>query len=895
MKVSSQSWKKIKAIVLALGMMLILTGCDIPATLQNGLSVAFSGRAEQNKDIATKLYRSGLLREDTYNQIINDIDTKLTNLPKQLGDGAHDEDMTNLLKSCVGWNLAREKDHQDHVKDCKGGNCGCPWHHGGSSPAGDINEARFNHKSENTSKDPHGRAQCDTFVGGFITNWLTTKESDGWTFLHIANNRIIRNNVPCIRGDGAPIKPIEVISESLVKDINEQLSVEVYALKSNVTEEGYGLDQVMEAVTQAANESDAKKAEAILSNYFSAVTYIDKEDGNKEKPVTLMDENDPEQQIVRITTHDYDEAYEDEELLTFYDGIAGLHYIGQTNWCHYDPDHDDNFPDPSLGNQCGIDFTLKMGDYNQLAIRLIEFNQRAVDKISAYVGFGQDRYLVLNGHAYLMEYPIGYIDKFVESEDRTSYNSSISRSQLGFNIKTGNFSKYKTDEDGNLTNDSVVISSDDPYLTYSGALNNTATPQASLILYGETGITKDGEEVDPLNKPWDLKIGGMTKDGLRTASVGRIVLRDYLEATYAPGVVGDDSLIVLGRKLRIENLNGSKSNPVAKFYDKDGLELDGSPTLYIQDFADIPGLYASPQKVRYISGYQEDTGDVDEGTSGDTGDGTAGDDGEDSGDENTGDESDDTGEVLKNTLSKVDSIPKEIVSEIQVSTKFPGEKIGNSDYNEEDNKPLFYTMFVRASMFQTGLFSGWVQSTDTTKNSTVWWNDWLTAHGYQYRINTDNLVNYLKGNYAYDLAQKGIIILDLETIAKIQQDFNRDSQIETSHWMRTVFMIFGYILIGYAVIMLIAWNVDVNVDLGFNILEKLSFGKWVAIKDYDEMPYMNTTETNFVKFSELLISCIIIISIGLVLILVNVVDLILMIIQLFGGLASYISKMITGV
>lgn len=60
------------------------------------------------------------------------------------------------------------------------------------------------------------------------------------------------------------------------------------------------------------------------------------------------------------------------------------------------------------------------------------------------------------------------------------------------------------------------------------------------------------------------------------------------------------------------------------------------------------------------------------------------------------------------------------------------------------------------------------------------------------------------------------------------------------------------------------------------------------------MPYV-TGDTNFIKFSELLVSCIIIITVGLLLILVNIVDLILMLIQLFGGIAVYLSKIITGV
>ena len=244
---------------------------------------------------------------------------------------------------------------------------------------------------------------------------------------------------------------------------------------------------------------------------------------------------------------------------------------------------------------------------------------------------------------------------------------------------------------------------------------------------------------------------------------------------------------------------------------------------------------------------------------------------------------------------KIDSLPKNIVDRIECSSAFPGEYIGRSDVSYTDDKPQFYAMVVKKSMFETGLFSGWIQSTDAEKNSTVWWKKWLGDHGYSYNINSDNLVSYLKGNYAYDLSQENILILDLETISKIQQDYNEEEKVEMSHWLRSIFVIFGYILIVYSIILLIAWNVDVNVDLGFNILEKLSFGKWVAVKDPSELPNVNTDDTNFVGFGNLVVACIGIASLGLALILVDIVDLILMIIGLFGGLADYISKMITGV
>ena len=135
----------------------------------------------------------------------------------------------------------------------------------------------------------------------------------------------------------------------------------------------------------------------------------------------------------------------------------------------------------------------------------------------------------------------------------------------------------------------------------------------------------------------------------------------------------------------------------------------------------------------------------------------------------------------------------------------------------------------------------------------------------------------------------------LETIAKIQQEYTEEHQQGVATGMRTLFMVFGYILIAYAIILMIAWNVDVNVDLGFRILEKASFGRWVAVKSYEEMPYMNMEDTKFINFGGLLASCVGIIVTGILLITVNIVDLVLMLIQLFGGVAEYITRILTGV
>ena len=904
--------KRVLVVVMMAMMVTMLTGCDIPADVANSLQQSFSDRAEANKNIANRLYGSGLIRQDTYDKLIKEIDGKLGNITANMG--ADNKATINMLKACVAWRIPIESDHQIIKSYDKNKNPIYKWKHsdedviGGSPCAGVLCASSCNICADGDSSH---KEMCDTHKSAFITTYLVGLETGALFWTNQVGKEAAQENAPACMGEGAVIKPIEVISESMVKELNEQLSIPIYVLKTTAdSNEGTGLDGIMEAVKRADNTNSEKEAESILANYFEAATYKDK--NGKENALTIMDPNIPEQQIVRVTSKSYEEAENSNWDPYTFNGE-------QVEVCHYNGYA--NFPSDEYGNAPGIDATIYMAGEKVLAVRMVEFNKKAVDELDRRIGLGENRYLVLNGRAYLMEYPIGYIEGFIETEDRLGYNSIIKQSQLGFNLLTGEFSKFSTNEDGSITNQSVAISKDDPYLTYMGASSASEESMASLIMYGETGVstTYGGEAQEDrdmaCNPPWDLKFGG-TDSNPYVVSTGRIVLRDYLEATYAPGIVSGDSVIVLGRKLRILQLDGDKSNPVAKFYGKDGAPLDGSDiNIFIDDFASISPLTYGTPYVEYISSKKEKLDITAEITlangntwspssseaSDDSGDADVDvNDSSDSSDENnntgSGNSTSDSGSSgLKENLSEISGLNHRITSVIYPTTRFPGPSIGFSDYSETDNKQLFYAMLVKKDMFETGLFSGWVQSTDQNQNSVLWWNNWLSDHGYLYNINPDNLVDYLTGNFKYELNKSGVIILDLETIAKIQEEFDQQDKVETSRGLRTVFIILGYILIAYSFILLIAWNVDVNVDLGFNLLEKLSLGRWVAVKDYEEMPFINQDEVSFINFWEILVKCIIIAALGIVLILVNAVDLMIMLVSLFGGVAEYLTDLFLGV
>lgn len=856
--------KKLLLMGITLSMTMVMTGCtEIPSNIQSDIANAFRERATANTQIADDLYNNGIISEKTHKLLVDGITKNLEDFGANIknADGAGAK---NLLKACVDWRFVPEL------------------------------ESNLCYTDEGVDHDH----SIDYTNGDSNSTYLTTA-------LVNAKASIATDNVPVLGGNGHKIKPIEVISESLMDQLNEELSIPIYVLKTDITE-AEGLDGIIEAV-RAAKEKDN---EAGIVNYFQAVTYTDS--NGKETAATLLDKNNPEAQLVRVTTGSRyaTDTFTATDVDTFtvercgYDGEkCAKDHTGSCTATHNKLAYSHNqgglsgIPYGYSGNEPGKDMIFASGGEEQAAFRLIEFNKKAVDELFKRIGLGDQRYLVINGHAYLMEYPVGYVAGFKESEDQTSYMSIIERSELNFNLLTGDFSKTEYNEStGEFSSTSKLTNKEDPYLTFDGALTNTDTTRASLVLYGNTGVddATAAAPTDPYeilkaecNPNWNWSLGEYTaSDGKSKEEViinsGRIVLRDYLEATYAPDVVDSDKLVVLGRKLRIAQFEGSKDNVLAEFYDKSGNKLpDNGAVLFINDVCDFDSLITDAE-VNYISKFKEAHTDTDTSTGS-------------SGDSDADDDEESTDNVLKESLSKVSELPHNVTDKVITSTQFPGKHIGSSDVNYSDEKPLFYAMAVHKSMFETGLFSGWVQSTDTEKNSTIWWNTWLESHGYNYSINTDNLVKFLKGNYAYDLNKSGIITLDLETIAKIQQEYTEEHQQGVATGMRTLFMVFGYILIAYAIILMIAWNVDVNVDLGFGILEKASFGRWVAVKSYEEMPYMNMEDTKFINFGGLLASCVGIIVTGILLITVNIVDLVLMLIQLFGGVAEYITRILTGV
>lgn len=109
MKGKSSFWKKFKAIAIAIGMTLLLTGCDeLPEDLQLKIANAFRERATLNLEAARELHDSGILSDTVYNNLNKSIEQNLT----QFGESVKKADSKagiNLLKAITAWRVVPQK------------------------------------------------------------------------------------------------------------------------------------------------------------------------------------------------------------------------------------------------------------------------------------------------------------------------------------------------------------------------------------------------------------------------------------------------------------------------------------------------------------------------------------------------------------------------------------------------------------------------------------------------------------------------------------------------------------------------------------------------------------------------------------------------------------------
>ena len=817
-----RSVKKLALAIITISIAIVASACSggsIPLTAQDSLAEAFTNRVNANVAIVNNLYNAGLINEITKNAINEKIDNIRKNIISKLNSGVTDDvidAMEAIGPAIVDW--------------------------GGVEPTGACDGV-----------DHVGPDCCDEQIN---RNFITEVD-------------LMENNIPDfarLETSGAIIQPLEIVDSASADTMMETLQYPIYVLNKNVK-----LDEVTAFLNEYAGE-DLVEDEFLQKsgNYFSEL-----KDENGE-PVTLLDPDDKSNQIVQHSVSNVSTYVDAENKVT-----GNFSKSDYTDKIGIESGY-------SSTNTPGEDMVITQHSrFDVMTIRFREFNTNVYNKIVNTLGLGEEKYLVVStesgGRIYLLQYPVGYISGFEMNDEKNGYEATIAKSQLEVNLKTqkiykvsGSDKKLNYTEIGSMTgsgsttggNSGVSASketetnADDAYISLSLGSPDTS----SFVVYGETGV-----DDAPDSGAWNLTFG---EKGVR-ATIPRIVLRDYLEVSYSPGVSagtsGTETFAVYGRKLRVLNFEASLNTPVAKYCGIDGVVDSTDTELYINDLGDIDALKNSPPYVKYIPN------SVAEGISTEN-------------DEN----------ALKTKLSsdgdydssKIENLETIARDKIKCSTSFPSNDIGSRDVSLNDSKPLFYGLVVRKNYLESGLLN-WVTSESTTE-STAWWNSWLKEHNYTYQIGSDEVLAYLKENYTYALSQQGYIILNLDTLSKLQAEMQNEANLDKTHTLRTFFKILGYSLVSYSFILMMCWVVDTSTDFGINLLEIASFGKLVAISGTEELAGLNTknSKTSFVNFQNMCMASLKILFIGVLLIFLDIVSIVLLLSQTLGRIGQYIGTLI---
>lgn len=838
---------------------LVVTGCGSSLTtyFTSDFPLVLTERGQQNKDIAKRLLDAGFIDLTMYNSLCAQIDDEVNKIKNDCIITASDESALSnaavkTLSAAVSNVNCRAPEFVEYEDD------------DGNSEL--TNTGKFKRTFSKVKKDISSIS--DASVSYFVaSNYVVGQYlgSDGtgyglgtWTE---------KTNVEPINFFGG--------QDDLVETLNERFRADMYVLDADaIASSGKSIDEVFAAIKTAVDKDDISG----VTHFFKKLT---DSSGNA---VTLMDE-------------DFNLIVTSENNTNSSISEPGYDLVMKQT-LYYHSNSDCGWDGTGTGNECSDTSHAIAMEKPVLSVRFIEFSQDRFEDLENTINLNSGAYYFdkLNStqsssgqttRCYVLTYPISVIDKFTLDESTGNVTAEFNDdSGMAVSIQTGKLISYDYDTDETSFKTTChEITTSDPYLTMNFDAS-VGDEKSSLVCDGYREYTINVLDKDGNEEP-------------KTIVVPRIILRDYLEATWAPGsVTYSETAVVFGRKIRFRTdstfwtsadsftfnnktynnntlqYNINNKDWCASFIDIDGEEVGSLTKLYITDFCDIDALAIgsgnpSNKWEKYTVKHFREAG-----ISASTQDCTA---------EET---------EVSPTQDKIASTTD--VTSIKVSMGFPSKYIGKVDLNNTSAEvQRFYCVITTKAMFDSALYSDWINST-ASKESLTWWNGYLSDHGYNYTIGADEVSSYVQTNYKYELSQQGAIILDLDTISKIQEIYDDEDADSRSSLIRTIFVVLGIFLIAYAMILMLCWIIDTNVDLGFSLTNKVTLGHWIAIQYDEELPSYNNEDHCYVDGKHMLIKCLIMVAVAIVVIRVDASEIILVLVNTFGKIASYIEDMIRG-
>lgn len=391
---------------------------------------------------------------------------------------------------------------------------------------------------------------------------------------------------------------------------------------------------------------------------------------------------------------------------------------------------------------------------------------------------------------------------------------------------------------------------------------------------------------------------GVSTVEVSKATVGTMpvfFLTDYLELIYSPDTVGYDAFTAYGRKVKLdEKIILGKDAITADtgsiaYIVGDGATTDGwnkrttnYPSIGVEDLMDIDGFYT------YSSGFQAKP--KEEGTSAEKGSSVvrlikSGLQFEAAGTIHSGDV----------TAERSDMLPQIAAQKsVECVMRFGASGLDEADSGVSKKTPL-YGILVRGNVYDRQLLTDWILAAGNA--NLIKWEKTIAELGYpNYKISNAVLDEKLKGNYAFELNQDGLLTLDLDTILEINKEYEEERRGGALVYLRTLLLVLGFALIAYVAVLIGAWEADVNFDLGLNLLHKVSIGHLVAVRSLDEMPEADPeSKTTYVDFRKLLVRCFVFAAVGVIILTVDPVNLVIKIMTWLSFVINFLSEKLFGV
>lgn len=656
---------------------------------------------------------------------------------------------------------------------------------------------------------------------------------------------------------GKDIKPITIFNSGDLKSLNNRMSYSIWVIKP---ESGNYSGQNVGAIAKTLQK-------------------LDKNEGNFEKLTQA------EKDLINTLYSDSKQKLVDTKSIPI---------LKNTKWNSGDLDS-------GLDNELGKDYGVSSNKKCGVKIRLYEINPMFLEAIGANgeAKSVAQKYVVdtVNKRLLLVNYPIYVMNGIKRTSDgkwKCVFDYRID--SMGVSLK-----------DGTITNKNNKKIANSPYHVSSG------NKSASFMFAPKSSSGTNATAYNVETAYYDKKEKKIKVRKTKITDCVKICLTDYLEMTYLPDVVDNENYIALGRKIRIQKLSGGAKTQFAKFIDKNGKAIDTNIKIYVKDIMDVRSGYTVSQsvynngkkssvgkkwkklKIKLAVGVKPSTTVISKTKS----NGTVGDTlttidfkkikyikGQICGARTFG--------FNGNTLYEYWGENREDTSVCIGDENLFGASDASNYYdklvkNKALTKPLMFGLNVDIDLFKSELYSGWitVDGDGGTKGSLDWWNSWLKKAGYSYNIDKDRLMDALGMNYQISMNDEDDkLILDLDSIAKIQKEYDQQAREDKAKTIRTWFIGLGFVCIAYAIMILASWVLDTSIVGGPKLLTRITFGKCVAVQN--SLDIADSGDVRYMTFGKAVSFALTVASIGVTLVLLDYVKIITFIVNTFGTFGDII-------